>query len=75
MQIDEAKIKDPEASKPDDWDEDAPKQILDMEAEMPEGWLEVSCHEIRHGSKDFFGLSSITCHHKQFITNMALCIH
>ena len=73
--IDEAKIKDPEASKPDDWDEDAPKQILDMEAEMPEGWLEVSCHEIRHGSKDFFGLSSITCHHKQFITNMALCIH
>lgn len=28
---------DPTASKPDDWDEDAPKTILDEEAVMPEG--------------------------------------
>lgn len=25
---------------PDDWDEDAPYEIEDEEAEMPEGWLE-----------------------------------
>ena len=28
---------DPAASKPDDWDEDAPKTILDMSVEMPDG--------------------------------------
>ncbi|CAM9786116.1 unnamed protein product, partial [Choristocarpus tenellus] len=37
--VDEAKIADPEASKPEDWDEDAPARILDEDAIMPEGWL------------------------------------
>ena len=31
---------DPTAFKPDDWDEDAPKTILDESANMPAGWLE-----------------------------------
>ena len=26
--------------KPEDWDEDAPKQIPDEDAEKPEGWLD-----------------------------------
>ena len=34
------KIADPEAKKPEDWDEDAPKMIEDSEATKPEGWLE-----------------------------------
>ncbi|XP_077973418.1 calnexin-like isoform X2 [Styela clava] len=34
------RIPDPEATKPDDWNEDAPAQIPDPDAEMPEGWLE-----------------------------------
>ncbi|CAM9582776.1 unnamed protein product [Ectocarpus sp. 4 AP-2014] len=38
--VSEAKIPDPSAVKPDDWDEDAPKKIVDEDAEMPEGWLE-----------------------------------
>ncbi|KAL3896355.1 MAG: hypothetical protein SGCHY_004128 [Lobulomycetales sp.] len=32
-------IPDPDATKPDDWDEDAPKEILDEDATMPEDWL------------------------------------
>ena len=40
------RIPDPEASKPDDWDEDAPKEILDEEAEKPEGWLDDEPEEI-----------------------------
>ena len=40
------RIADPEASKPDDWDEDAPKEILDEEAEKPEGWLDDEPEEI-----------------------------
>lgn len=31
---------DPDATKPDDWDEDAPRQIEDEDAEKPEGWLD-----------------------------------
>lgn len=31
---------DPEASKPDDWDEDAPEEILDEKATIPEDWDE-----------------------------------
>lgn len=38
--VDEAKIVDPEASKPEDWDEDAPYEIIDESAEKPEDWLE-----------------------------------
>lgn len=38
--VDEAKIADPEASKPADWDEDAPYEIVDTEAKKPEDWLE-----------------------------------
>ena len=36
--VDEAQIDDPEASKPDDWDEDAPEEIVDATASMPEDW-------------------------------------
>ena len=39
-------IADPKASKPDDWDEDAPREILDEEAEKPEGWLDDEPEEI-----------------------------
>ena len=31
---------DPEATKPDDWDESEPRTIIDEDAEMPDGWLE-----------------------------------
>ena len=31
---------DPEADKPDDWDEDAPYEVPDEEAVKPEGWLD-----------------------------------
>ena len=34
------KIPDPEASKPEDWDESAPQKILDESAEKPSGWLD-----------------------------------
>merc|ERR1712198_476438 len=34
------KIPDPEATKPDDWDESAPKQILDEDAVKPSDWLD-----------------------------------
>ncbi|XP_016952796.1 calnexin isoform X1 [Drosophila biarmipes] len=34
------KIPDPTAQKPEDWDEDAPPQLPDTDAVMPNGWLE-----------------------------------
>ena len=34
------KIPDPEAVKPEDWDEDAPRKVLDESAEKPDGWLD-----------------------------------
>ena len=37
---------DPEAVKPDDWDEDAPMEVEDEEAEKPEGWLDDEPDEI-----------------------------
>ena len=37
---------DPEAMKPDDWDEDAPLEIEDEDAEKPEGWLDDEPDEI-----------------------------
>ena len=37
---DREKIPDPEAVKPEDWDESAPKQIEDPDAVKPEGWLD-----------------------------------
>ncbi|KAK3675711.1 hypothetical protein LTR78_004352 [Recurvomyces mirabilis] len=37
--VDEARIADPEAKKPEDWDEDAPYEVVDEEATMPEDWL------------------------------------
>ncbi len=33
-------LADPDATKPDDWDESAPRTMIDEEAEMPDGWLE-----------------------------------
>lgn len=38
--VDEREIADPNAVKPEDWNEDAPYTIADPEAVMPEGWLE-----------------------------------
>ena len=37
---------DPDATKPDDWDEDAPRQIEDEDAEKPDGWLDDEPAEI-----------------------------
>lgn len=37
---DSCRIPDPTATKPDDWDEDAPRTIPDPEATKPEGWLD-----------------------------------
>ncbi len=34
------RIADPEATKPDDWDEDAAMEVPDEDAKKPEGWLE-----------------------------------
>lgn len=34
------RIADPDAVKPDDWDEDAPAKITDPDAVKPEGWLD-----------------------------------
>ena len=34
------RIPDPDASKPDDWDEDAPRTIPDEDAVKPDGWLD-----------------------------------
>ena len=42
----ECRIADPEATKPEDWDEDAPREISDEEAEKPEGWLDDEPQEI-----------------------------
>jgi hypothetical protein len=38
--VDTKRIADPDATKPDDWDEDAPYEILDEDAVKPEGWLD-----------------------------------
>ena len=37
---------DADATKPDDWDEDAPRQIEDDDAEKPDGWLDDEPAEI-----------------------------
>ncbi len=34
------RISDPDAVKPEDWDEDAPREIPDEDAVKPEGWLD-----------------------------------
>lgn len=38
--VDKARIPDPKATKPEDWDEDAPFEIVDEDATMPNDWLE-----------------------------------
>jgi hypothetical protein len=38
--VDTKRIADPDAVKPEDWDEDAPYEILDEDAVKPEGWLD-----------------------------------
>ena len=38
--MDTKRISDPEASKPADWDEEEPYEILDEDAVKPEGWLD-----------------------------------
>lgn len=38
--VDTIRIADPSATKPDDWDEDAPAEIPDEDAVKPEGWLD-----------------------------------
>jgi calnexin len=39
-------VPDPDAKKPDDWDESQPRQIRDENAVMPDGWLEDERQEI-----------------------------
>ena len=34
------RIPDPEAVKPEDWDEDAPPKIEDPDAVKPDGWMD-----------------------------------
>lgn len=38
--VDQARIPDPEATKPEDWDEDEPLEVVDTEATRPDDWLE-----------------------------------
>lgn len=38
--VDQARIPDPEAKKPEDWDEDAPYEIVDEDAKKPDDWLD-----------------------------------
>lgn len=38
--VDTKRISDSDAKKPDDWDEDAPYEIIDEDAVKPEGWLD-----------------------------------
>ncbi len=40
------RIPDPDATKPDDWDEDAPRVIPNEDAVKPEGWLDDEPAEI-----------------------------
>ena len=40
------RIADPDAVKPDDWDEEAPREIQDADAEKPEGWLDDEPEEV-----------------------------
>ena len=47
-------MKDPDAVKPDDWDEDAPREIEDDEAEKPEGWLDDEPAEVEDPGAVFF---------------------
>jgi calnexin len=44
--VEEASIPDPKATKPEDWDEDAPTTILDENATKPADWLEDEAAEI-----------------------------
>jgi len=44
--VDNRMIADPEAKKPEDWDETEPPYIDDQDAVMPEGWLEDEPKEI-----------------------------
>eukprot|EP00172_Hildenbrandia_rubra_P002434 Plantae.Rhodophyta-Hildenbrandia_rubra.ctg3281.p1 GENE.Plantae.Rhodophyta-Hildenbrandia_rubra.ctg3281~~Plantae.Rhodophyta-Hildenbrandia_rubra.ctg3281.p1 ORF type:complete len:621 (-),score=163.38 Plantae.Rhodophyta-Hildenbrandia_rubra.ctg3281:1201-3063(-) len=44
--VDVKKIADPDAKKPDDWDEDEPKEIPDEDATKPEDWDEDMPKEI-----------------------------
>lgn len=38
--IDDAKISDPAATRPDEWDEEAPYEIVDVDAVRPSDWLD-----------------------------------
>ena len=40
------RIADPDAVKPDDWDEDASREIEDADAEKPDGWLDDEPEEV-----------------------------
>lgn len=41
-----ASLPDPNAKKPDDWDESAPATLPDPDAEKPEGWLDNAPEQI-----------------------------
>jgi hypothetical protein len=50
--VDEEQIEDPNATKPADWDEDAPMEVPDEEAEKPEGWLDGEPDEVADPSAE-----------------------
>lgn len=43
---DHHRIPDPDATKPEDWDEDAPRVIPDEDAVKPAGWLDDEPSEV-----------------------------
>lgn len=67
--MDAKRIPDPDAKKPDDWDEDAPYEILDEEAQKPEGWLDEEPLSIPDPGGYFlaFGLRVSTYAHIQML--------
>ena len=50
------RIADPDAAKPEDWDEDAPRQVPDEDADKPEGWLDDEPAQV-----DDPGVRAFTC--------------
>jgi hypothetical protein len=57
------KIPDPEATKPEDWDETAPRQIPDLAAEKPDGWLDDEPDMVPDPEVQFYMFSLCLCHY------------
>lgn len=59
------RIPDPEAVKPEEWDEEAPLEVADEEAAQPEGWLEDEPDQVDDAGQRITG-ESINCTWVQF---------